>query len=93
MIVSWDAEEKIYSVYILASRRYGTLYVGITSTLIQRIMQHKEKRFPGFTSRYGVNRLVYFRSFGEVEQAIRFEKQLKRWPREWKINLIERDNR
>ena len=87
-----DGEDKTYWVYILASRRYGTLYVGITGGLVHRVIQHKEKRFPGFTSTYGVDRLVYFKGFGEVGEAIRFEKQLKRWRRDWKINLIERDN-
>ena len=81
-----------FCVYILASGKYGTLYVGITNSIIRRVQEHKDKLVPGFTSRYGVDRLVYFTSFNTPEQAIRFEKQLKRWRREWKIQLIEKDN-
>jgi putative endonuclease len=85
-------EDRIYWVYILASRRHGTLYVGVTNSLENRVAQHKAKEIPGFTKTYGVDRLVWFRAFGEVTEAIHFEKQLKRWRREWKINLIESDN-
>ncbi len=81
-----------YFVYILASRRHGTLYVGVTSGLERRVSQHRAKEIPGFTKRYGVDRLVYWRTFGDVEAAIHFEKQLKRWRRDWKIALIEEDN-
>jgi putative endonuclease len=81
-----------YWVYILASGVHGTLYVGVTNSLERRIAEHKAKEFAGFTRTYGVDRLVFFRAFGDVRNAIRFEKQLKRWRREWKIRLIERDN-
>jgi putative endonuclease len=70
-----------YWVYILASRRYGTLYVGVTNSLERRVAEHRAKALPGFTKKYGVARLVYYRGFGEVTEAIHFEKQLKRWRR------------
>jgi putative endonuclease len=81
-----------YWVYILASKKYGTLYVGVTNSLERRIAQHKAKEVAGFTKRYEVDRLVFHRGFGDVAQAIHFEKQLKRWRRDWKIRLIEEDN-
>jgi putative endonuclease len=81
-----------YSVYILASRRHGTLYVGVTNELIRQVEEHQKHLTPGFTSRYGVHRLVWYETFGRIEHAIRFEKQLKRWRRDWKVNLIEREN-
>jgi putative endonuclease len=81
-----------YWVYILANRRYGTLYVGVTNSLSRRMWQHREGEFGGFTKTYGVKRLVWFRGFGQVTEAIYFEKQLKRWRREWKIQLIEAEN-
>lgn len=84
--------EKTYWVYILANAKYGTLYVGVTNSLERRIAEHKTKRVPGFSHRYNVCRLVFYRGFGEVTAAIRFEKQLKRWRREWKIRLIEEEN-
>ena len=83
---------KTYWVYILASQKYGTLYVGVTSNLIQRIWQHKEKLADGFTKKYDVDRLVYFEQTENVESAILREKQLKRWKRDWKIRLIEEEN-
>lgn len=85
-------EERTYWVYVLASKRQGTLYVGVTNSLERRIAEHKAQRVDGFTRTYGVDRLVYYRGFGEVTEAIHFEKQLKRWRREWKVRLIERDN-
>ena len=84
--------DQTYWVYILASGKHGTLYVGVTNSLERRIAQHKAGETPGFTRRYGVDRLVFHRGFGEVTEAIRFEKQLKRWRRDWKIRLIEEDN-
>jgi putative endonuclease len=81
-----------YWVYILASRRHGTLYVGVTNSLETRIAQHRAKVTSGFTKTYGVDRLVHYVGFGEVADAIRFEKRLKRWRRDWKIRLIEDDN-
>ena len=85
-------EERIYSVYILASKFYGTLYIGVTGDLISRITQHKAGETPGFTKKYKVHTLVWFENFGEIGAAIQREKTMKKWPRQWKINLIERDN-
>ena len=79
-------------VYILASGHYGTLYIGVTSNLEQRLWQHRNGATPGFTSRYAVYRLVHFEMFGDMERAIVREKQLKNWHRAWKINLIYADN-
>ena len=81
-----------YYVYILAGRAYGTLYVGMTSDVVQRIWKHKCKAVPGFTARYGVDRLVWFETHATAEPAIRREKQIKEWRRDWKINLIESEN-
>jgi putative endonuclease len=81
-----------YYVYILASRMRGTLYIGMTSNLAQRIEQHQSKAVRGFTQKYGVVRLVYFETFGDVGEAIAREKQLKGWNRAWKIKLIEASN-
>ena len=78
--------------YILASRRHGTLYIGVTSNLIGRLIQHREGLIPGFTSRYGVYRLVWYDVADTMEAAIRREKQLKRWNRDWKLRLIEEHN-
>lgn len=82
---------KTYCVYLLASRS-GVLYSGITNDLENRVRQHREKVVPGFTSRYNVNRLVYFGLFGDVRLAIAREKQIKRWRREKRIALIESRN-
>ena len=79
-------------VYILASGRIGTIYVGVTSDLIARVYQHRSGSVPGCTSRYGVTRLVRYEFYPDMPTAIAREKQLKRWHREWKINLIEQDN-
>jgi putative endonuclease len=79
-------------VYILASQPYGTLYIGVTSDLIARLYQHRTGQVKGFTSKYGVYRLVRFELFETMHEAISREKQLKRWHRQWKINLIESDN-
>jgi putative endonuclease len=84
--------ERHPSIYILASGHYGTLYIGVTSNLLQRLAQHREGLLPGFTGRYKVHRLVHFEMFGEMEPAILREKQLKRWHRQWKINLINAEN-
>lgn len=84
--------ERSYWVYILASDRAGTLYIGVTSDLLGRVYEHREGLTPGFTTRYGVKRLVYFEAFDEIDAAIAREKQLKRWRRDWKLNLIERHN-
>jgi putative endonuclease len=84
--------EKQPCVYILASRPRGTLYIGVTSDLVGRLYKHRNGKVPGFTSRYHVIHLVRFELFGEMLLAIAREKQLKRWHRQWKINLIESEN-
>ena len=81
-----------YYVYVLASRKHGTLYIGVTNDLIRRIYQHKTKAVRGFTKRYGVDTLVYFEIFDDPLSAIAREKQLKKWNREWKVQLIESKN-
>ena len=82
--------EKDPCVYILASKKYGTLYIGVTSDLCSRVREHKEKLVPGFTKSYGVDKLVYVERCGSMELAIKREKQLKEWRRAWKIELIEK---
>jgi len=79
-------------VYILASGYNGTLYIGVTSDLPQRIWQHREHLLEGFTKRYGVTRLIYYEIHDTMESAIRREKQMKLWKRDWKIRLIEQFN-
>ena len=79
-------------VYILASARHGTIYIGVTSNLIGRVQQHRDGTFKGFASRYDVRRLVYFEMADTMEAAILREKRLKAWRRDWKIALIEKDN-
>jgi putative endonuclease len=85
-------EEKQYYVYILANKKYGTLYTGITSNLLQRLYQHKEGLAEGFTKKYTVHRLVYYEIHLDVYEAITREKRIKKWYRQWKINLIEQSN-
>jgi putative endonuclease len=84
--------EKYYYVYILANNRNGTLYIGITSEIVKRIWQHREKVFQGFTEKYNINKLVYYEIFKDPQNAIKWEKRLKKYKREWKINIIEKDN-
>ena len=84
--------EHNYSVYILASKPYGTLYTGVTNDLIRRVFEHKNDVIPGFTSQYTVHKLVYYERHGGIAEAIKREKRIKRWHREWKIQLIEKDN-
>jgi len=79
-------------VYILASQEYGTLYIGVTSDLIARVYQYRTGQVKGFTTKYRVYRLVRFEQFETMHDAISREKQLKRWHRQWKINLIESEN-
>lgn len=81
-----------YFVYILASKRNGTLYIGVTNDLIRRVWQHKSKIADGFTKKYGVVQLVYYEATENIESAILREKQLKNWHRKWKINLIQSKN-
>jgi len=80
------------AVYILSSKRNGTLYVGVTSNLIQRIWQHRNGKIEGFTEKYRVYNLVYYELHSEMAAAILREKQIKKWKRDWKINLIESFN-
>lgn len=79
-------------VYLLASRPRGTLYVGVTSNLVQRVWQHREGLADGFTKKYGVKTLVWFDGTESIEAAITREKQIKNWPRAWKVALIEKEN-
>ena len=79
-------------VYIMASSRHGTIYIGVTSDLMARIHQHREGLTRGFTRRYGVNRLVFYEMHETMDAAITREKQLKAWKRDWKIALIEQEN-
>jgi len=84
--------EKQPCVYILASKRNGTLYTGVTSDLIKRVWEHKTDTAPGFTKRYGVHVLVYFEPHVTMDSAIVREKQIKKWNRSWKVELIEQRN-
>ncbi|MCP3922581.1 MAG: GIY-YIG nuclease family protein [Desulfobacterales bacterium] len=79
-------------VYILANKKNGTLYTGVTSNLIKRVFQHKNGDVSGFSKRYQIKNLVYFEIHLTMENAIIREKQIKKWNRQWKINLIEKDN-
>ena len=81
-----------YYVYILANKKDGTIYIGVTNSLIRRIDEHKKGRYKCFTEKYKVNKLVYFEIFGDIRQALYREKQLKNWHRSWKIELIEKEN-
>ena len=81
-----------YWVYILASKPFGTLYIGVTNDLLGRIEAHRGGTGSKFTSRYGIRMLVFFEAFGDIEAAIQRETSLKRYRRQWKINLIEREN-
>jgi putative endonuclease len=81
-----------YFVYMLASKRYGTLYTGVTGDLPSRVYQHKHDLMKGFTSRYRVHNLVWFEPHSDVRRAIVREKQIKGWNRDWKIRLIEKGN-
>ena len=83
---------KQYWVYILASKRNGTLYIGVTGDLIRRTAGHKEKTVDGFTKKHEVTKLVYFETHESIEHAIIREKQLKKWNRLWKLRLIEENN-
>jgi len=81
-----------YAVYILASRKYGALYIGVTGDLLGRVITHREELIPGFTSRYHIHNLVYAEFHDTPSSAIQREKQLKKWRRAWKIELIEKQN-
>ena len=83
---------RYYYVYILASRKNGTIYTGVTNSLRRRLWEHKNGLIDGFTKRYNVHMLVYYEKFGGVNKAIHREKCIKKWRRQWKINLIEKMN-
>jgi putative endonuclease len=83
---------KQFFVYILANQPNGTLYTGVTSNLVQRVWQHREGVVEGFTKKYGVKKLVFFEAHETAESAITREKQIKKWERAWKIELVEREN-
>ena len=84
--------DKVFYVYILASQRNGTLYIGVTSDLVRRVWQHREGVVPGFIKTYGVHMLVWFEQHTTAESAISREKRLKTWLRAWKVELIEATN-
>jgi len=84
--------KKLPCVYLLASKRNGTLYVGVTSDLVKRVWEHKDDLVEGFTSKYSVHLLVYYEMHEDMLGAITREKQIKKWNRSWKLKLIERDN-
>ena len=81
-----------YAVYLLASRRHGTLYLGVTNDLSRRVWEHKTKAHKGFSAKYGVDRLVWYEAYDRIDEAIAREKSLKKWRRDWKISLIETAN-
>jgi putative endonuclease len=81
-----------YYVYLLASKKNGTLYLGVTNNIVRRIYEHKTKVVDGFTTRYGVDKLVWFEIYDDALTAIAREKELKKWRRDWKIRLIEENN-
>ncbi|MEA1994830.1 MAG: GIY-YIG nuclease family protein [Campylobacterota bacterium] len=81
-----------YYVYILASKKNGTLYIGVTDNLIRRVYEHKNDIVDGFTKKYHVHKLVYYEQTNDINSAIQREKQLKKWRRQWKIDLIEKNN-
>ena len=83
---------KYFFVYILTSKRNGTLYTGSTDDLKRRVWEHKEKTRPGFTSKYGVDRLVWYEEHDERDSALTRERRIKEWKRAWKIELIEKEN-
>jgi putative endonuclease len=82
----------MFFIYLLASRPFGTLYVGMTDDLLRRLWEHKTKAIPGFTARYSVDHLVWFEPHETLEAAFLREKRIKEWKRAWKIRLIERNN-
>ena len=82
----------LYFVYILASRKNGTLYIGVTNNILRRVDQHRRNIVKGFTGKYNVHRLVYFEQYRDIRDAINREKRMKKWKRQWKIKLIEKDN-
>ena len=85
-------EPKVPAVYIIASRRNGTIYAGVTSDLCSRIVQHKEGKIQGFSKRYNIKMLVWFEYLSSMEEAIKRETRVKTWLRKWKLELIEKTN-
>jgi putative endonuclease len=85
-------KDGIIAVYMTASGKHGTLYIGVTSNLARRAWEHQQGLIPGFTTKYECKRLVWAQPFELMTNAIRREKTMKRWPRQWKVNLIEREN-
>jgi len=83
---------KTYFVYILASKRNGTLYIGVTNDLMRRVYEHKNNLINGFTQKYNVHQLVYYEQTSDIDSAIQREKRLKKWNRKWKLKLIEKEN-
>jgi putative endonuclease len=81
-----------YYVYIMASKRNGTLYIGVTNNLVKRVYEHKIDLVRGFTQKYRVHNLVYYEIYSHIYDAIAREKRMKKWKREWKIQLIEKSN-
>lgn len=79
-------------LYILASKKNGTLYIGVTSDIVKRVYEHKNNLVEGFTNKYEVHDLVYYQVFEDIEEAIKREKQLKKWKRSWKVRIIEESN-
>ena len=84
--------QKLGYVYILTNQKNGTLYIGMTTDLVRRIYEHKNKLVDGFSKKYDLTKLVYFEEYQEYSAAIKREKRLKEWQRQWKIDLIEKDN-
>ncbi len=91
-MVARDRFNVFIAVYMMASRRHGTIYIGVTSKLLSRVYEHRNGLVRGFTKTYGVHRLVWYEPHESMLGAIQREKSLKKYPRQWKINLIERDN-
>lgn len=85
-------DEKQPAVYIMANRYRGTIYIGVTARLYERVLEHKTGELGGFTAKYGLRTLVWYAHFADMEQAIKRESQMKAWKRDWKIDLIEQRN-
>ena len=81
-----------YHLYILTNKKNGTLYIGVTNDLERRMFEHKNKLVEGFTKQYGLDKLLYFETYQYINDAIKREKNMKKWKRQWKINLIEKEN-
>jgi putative endonuclease len=88
----WGTTVTAYYVYILASRKDGAIYIGVTNDIVRRIYEHRLKAVTGFTSKYNITRLVWFEAYDDPTNAITREKDLKTWKRDWKVKLIEAQN-